>query len=88
MLGKVTTDPTPAGMPIVEQEAEIFMTWNQLKNLTLTMQLVIQMTESEIGPIPISLTSGSQEAALDTIRAHLRNLNFPQVAKPQSDGPS
>jgi len=86
MLGTITTDPTPAGRAMLEQEAEIFMTWAQVKNLMLTMQSVIQTIESEIGPIPSVLVD--QEAALDTIRTHVRKLNLSQWAQPQSGGPS
>lgn len=85
MLGTITTEPTPAGTAMLEQEAEIFMTWAQVKNLILTMQLVVQTIESEIGPIPIALVD--QEAALDNIRTHVRKLNLSQT-QPQSGGPS
>jgi hypothetical protein len=88
MLGRITTEPTPAGLAAVEQEAEIFMTWPQLKSLVLTMQAVLQVIESEIGPIPLASPPGDQEAAVDTIRTHVRNLNFPQRTPPQSGGPS
>jgi hypothetical protein len=86
MLGTITSDSTPAGTAVLEQEAEIFMTWAQLKNLTLTMQLVIQTIESEIGPIPIALVD--QEAALDNIRTHVRKLNLSQWAQPKGGDPS
>jgi hypothetical protein len=82
MLGRITTEPTPAGLPAIEQEAEIFMTWSQMKNLVLTMQAVLQMIESEVGLIPLASTPDDQEAALDTIRTHVRILNFPQRTQP------
>jgi len=53
MLGTITTQPTSAGMPIIEQQTEVFMTWVQMKNLVQTMQTVLQMIELEVGPIPV-----------------------------------
>jgi hypothetical protein len=81
MLGTITTQPTSAGMPIIEQQTEVFMTWVQMKNLVQTMQTVLQMIELEVGPIPV-VPPSDPEAALDSIRAHVRNLNFPQRSQP------
>jgi hypothetical protein len=87
MLARITSEPTPAGLPAVEQEAEILMTWPQMKSLVLTMQAVLQMIESEVGHIPLAGTQVDQESALDSIRTHVRNLKFPQRTPPQSGVP-
>jgi hypothetical protein len=87
MLGTISSDATSAGMPTIEQQAEIFMTWAQMKGVVLTLQTVLDIIESEVGPIPVPVAQGDQEAARDVIRTRVRNLNFPQRAQPQRGGP-
>ena len=77
MFSIIGSDDSPEAWPQTTQEAEIFMSWSQIKNLVSTLGRVVDIIESDIGPIPMSVPKPKEEeASLDRLRGHIGNLGM------------
>jgi hypothetical protein len=77
VFSTISTDDSAQGLKVLRQEAEVFMTWPQLKNLVLTMSNVVNMIEAEVGPIPAPPPNAAElEKGLESMRGHVRAVNL------------